>query len=249
MAGHSQFKNIMHRKGRQDALRSKIFSKLSREITVAAKTSGQDPLENPRLRLAIQNAKAQSMPKENIERAIKKAASTDMENFINMRYEGYGPGGIAIIIEALTDNRNRTASSVRSIFTKANSSLGETGSVSFFFDQLGEIIYPSTIGDIDKAMEAAINADANEVISENKEYIFYCDFENIGKTSKKLEEDLGEGKSIKAIWKPKSLMRISNEETAVSIIKMIDNLEEDDDVQSVYYNLDIPDEIMRNISF
>ena len=166
MAGHSQFKNIMHRKGRQDAVRSKMFSKLAREITVAAKMGMPDPAMNPRLRLAIQNAKAQSMPKDNIERAIKKASGGDAENYDEVRYEGYGPGGVAVIVEALTDNRNRSASNIRAAFTKAGGSLGETGSVSFMFDRVGEIIYPADKGDADTVMEAAIEAGAEDVQSD-----------------------------------------------------------------------------------
>ncbi|CAL9915707.1 putative transcriptional regulatory protein Smed_2641 [Candidatus Liberibacter solanacearum] len=247
MAGHSQFKNIMHRKERKDAMRSKIFSKLSREITVSAKLSGPNPLENPRLRLAIQNAKSQSMPKENIERAIKKAGNNDLNNYTNIRYEGYGPEGIAIIIETLTDNRNRTASNIRAIFTKANGSLGAIGSTTRFFEQIGEIIYHSTVGDPDTAMEAAIEAGANEFLDEDKEYIFYCDFSNVGQISKQLEQKFGEAKSIKIIWKPLNLIQISDENKAKSIIKMIDNFENDEDVQDVYSNLDIPDDIMKNI--
>ncbi|MEG8098751.1 YebC/PmpR family DNA-binding transcriptional regulator [Candidatus Liberibacter brunswickensis] len=241
MAGHSQFKNIMHRKEHKDSLKSKMFSKLSREITVSAKISGQNPLENPRLRLAIQNAKNQSMPKENIERAIKKAGTDDLGNYINIRYEGYAPEGVAIIIEALTDNRNRTASSIRSIFTKANGSLGSTGSATPFFEQIGEIIYPSAIGDYNVAMEAAIEANASEVLQEDQEYIFYCDFNDIGLTPNKLEEKIGEANSIKVIWKPLNFIKVSNEDKVKSIIKMIENLEDDDDVQSVYSNLKILD--------
>ncbi|OMH86992.1 transcriptional regulator [Candidatus Liberibacter asiaticus] len=244
MAGHSQFKNIMHRKERKDALKSKIFSKLSREITESAKLSGQNPLENPRLRLAIQNAKNQSMPKENIERTIKKAGNDDLGNYTNIRYEGYGPEGVAIIIEALTDNRNRTASSIRSIFTKANGSLGSTGSTTRFFEQIGEIIYHSNIGDSNLAMEVAIESDAFEVLFEDQEYIFYCDFNNVGLTSKKLEEKIGEAQSIKVIWKPLNYIRLSNADKVKSIIKMIENLEDDDDVQSVYSNLEIADDII-----
>ncbi|MBL0848944.1 MAG: YebC/PmpR family DNA-binding transcriptional regulator [Candidatus Liberibacter ctenarytainae] len=249
MAGHSQFKNIMHRKERKDSLRSKIFSKLSREITVSTKLSGQDPSENPRLRMAIQNAKNQSMPKENIERAIKKASSQDLANYTNIRYEGYGPAGIALIVETLTDNRNRTASNIRSIFTKANGSLGAAGSTTHFFEQLGEILYDATIGDSNRAIEAAVDADAEEVLTKNKEYIFYCAFENIGQTSHQLEKMIGEARSIKAIWKPKSLIQISDQNIALSIIKMIDTLEEDDDVQNVYANCDISDEIIESIHF
>src|SRR5690554_5859516 len=187
MAGHSQFKNIMHRKGRQDAARSKIFSKLAREITVAAKSGLPDPAMNPRLRLAINNAKAQSMPKDNIERAVKKASGGDSENYEEVRYEGYGPGGVAVIVEALTDNRNRTASSVRSTFSKAGGSLGETGSVAFMFDRVGEIYYPASVGDADKVMEAAIEAGADDVESNEDGHTIYCAFEDIGDVSTALE--------------------------------------------------------------
>src|SRR3954470_16263127 len=200
MAGHSQFKNIMHRKGRQDSVRSKMFSKLAREITVAAKAGLPDPTMNARLRLAIQNAKAQSMPKDNIDRAIKKASGADGENYDQVRYEGYGPGGIAIIVEALTDNRNRTASNVRAIFTKAGGALGETGSVSFSFDHVGEISYPLSAGDADKVMEAAIEAGADDVQTDDDGHWIYCAFESMGEVSKALESILGEASTVKAIW-------------------------------------------------
>jgi YebC/PmpR family DNA-binding regulatory protein len=180
MAGHSQFKNIMHRKGKQDGIRSKMFSKLAREITVAAKAGLPDPAMNAALRLAIQNAKAQSMPKDNIDRAIKKASGADAENYDQVRYEGYGPGGIAVIVEALTDNRNRTASNVRAIFTKAGGALGETGSVSFSFDHVGEIVYPLSAGDGDKVMEAAIEAGADDVQTDDEGHYIYCAIESIG---------------------------------------------------------------------
>ncbi len=189
MAGHSQFKNIMHRKGRQDAVRSKMFSKLAREITVAAKAGLPDPMMNARLRLAIQNAKAQSMPKDNIDRAIKKAAGADGENYDEVRYEGYGPGGTAIIVEALTDNRNRTASNVRSIFTKAGGALGETGSVSFSFDHVGEITYKLSAGDADTVMEAAIEAGADDVETDEEGHYITCAFESLGEVAKALEGD------------------------------------------------------------
>src|SRR6185312_600434 len=187
MAGHSQFKNIMHRKGRQDAVRSKMFSKLAREITVAAKAGLPDPTMNARLRLAIQSAKAQSMPKDNIDRAIKKAAGNDGENYDEVRYEGYGPGGTAIIVEALTDNRNRTASNARSIFTKAGGALGETGSVSFSFDHVGEITYKLSAGDADKVMEAAIEAGADDVETDEEGHYITCAFESLGEVAKALE--------------------------------------------------------------
>jgi YebC/PmpR family DNA-binding regulatory protein len=247
MAGHSQFKNIMHRKGRQDAIRSKLFSKLAREITVAAKTGLPDPSMNAALRLAIQNAKAQSMPKDNIDRAIKKASGADAETYDQVRYEGYGPGGIAVIVEALTDNRNRTASNVRSIFTKAGGALGETGSVSFSFDHVGEIVYPLSAGDGDKVMEAAIEAGADDVQTEEDGHYIYCAFESIGEVSKALEGLLGEASTVKAIWKPQNSVPV-DEERAQSLMKMTDSLEDDDDVQNVYTNMDIPEDVMAKLS-
>ncbi|MGV0819731.1 YebC/PmpR family DNA-binding transcriptional regulator [Martelella sp. FOR1707] len=247
MAGHSQFKNIMHRKGRQDAVRSKMFSKLAREITVAAKMGTPDPDMNPRLRLAIQNAKAQSMPKDNIERAVKKAAGGDAENYDEVRYEGYGPGGVAVIVEALSDNRNRTASNVRSIFTKAGGALGETGSVAFSFDHVGEIVYKPEAGDADAIMEAAIEAGAEDVVSDEDGHTIYCAFEDINEVSSALEKALGEAESVKAIWKPQNTIPV-DEERATSLMKLIDNLEDDDDVQNVYSNFEVDDEVMAKLS-
>ena len=247
MAGHSQFKNIMHRKGKQDSVRSKMFSKLAREITVAAKTGMPDPNMNPRLRLAIQNAKAQSMPKDNIERAIKKAAGNDGENYDEVRYEGYGPGGVAVIVEALTDNRNRTASNVRSIFTKAGGALGETGSVSFSFDRVGEITYKFAVGNADKVMEAAIEAGAEDVETDEEGHTIYCGFEDIGEVSKALEATLGEAETVKAVWKPQNSIPV-DEEKAESLMKLIGNLEDDDDVQNVYSNFEVSDEVMAKLS-
>ncbi|PZM07638.1 YebC/PmpR family DNA-binding transcriptional regulator [Rhizobium tubonense] len=248
MAGHSQFKNIMHRKGRQDSVRSKMFSKLAREITVAAKAGLPDPDMNARLRLAIQNAKAQSMPKDNIDRAIKKAAGTDGENYDEVRYEGYGPGGTAIIVEALTDNRNRTASNVRSTFTKAGGALGETGSVSFSFDHVGEITYKASVGDADKVMEAAIEAGADDVESDEEEgHIIICGFEVLGEVAKALEGTLGPAETVKIIWKAQNTIPV-DEEKAQSLMKLIDTLEDDDDVQNVYSNFEVSDEIMEKLS-
>ncbi|NVP55633.1 YebC/PmpR family DNA-binding transcriptional regulator [Mycoplana rhizolycopersici] len=247
MAGHSQFKNIMHRKGRQDAVRSKMFSKLAREITVAAKAGMPDPTMNPRLRLAIQNAKAQSMPKDNIERAIKKASGGDAENYEEVRYEGYGPAGVAVIVEALTDNRNRTASSVRSTFTKAGGALGETGSVSFSFDRVGEITYKLSAGDADTVMEAAIEAGADDVETDDEVHTIYCAFESIGEVSKALEATLGEAETVKAIWKAQNTVPV-DEEKAQSLMKLIDTLEDDDDVQNVYSNFEVSDEVMAKLS-
>ena len=247
MAGHSQFKNIMHRKGRQDAVRSKMFSKLAREITVAAKAGLPDPTMNARLRLAIQNAKAQSMPKDNIDRAIKKAAGSDGENYEQIRYEGYGPGGTAVIVEALTDNRNRTASNVRSIFTKAGGALGETGSVSFSFDHVGEITYKASVGDADKVMEAAIEAGAEDVVSDEDGHTIYCGFEDMNEVSKALEGVLGEAETVKAIWKAQTPIEV-DEDRALSIMKLIETLEDDDDVQAVYSNFEVSDEVMAKLS-
>ncbi len=247
MAGHSQFKNIMHRKGRQDAVRSKMFSKLAREITVAAKTGLPDPTMNAALRLAVQNAKAQSMPKDNIERAIKKASGADAETYDAIRYEGYGPGGVAVIVETLTDNRNRTASSVRSTFSKAGGALGETGSVSFSFDHVGEITYKLSVGDADKVMEAAIEAGAEDVVTDEDGHTIYCGFEDINEVSKALETVLGEAESVKAIWKPQNTIEV-DEEKAQSLMKLIDTLEDDDDVQNVYSNFEVSDEVMAKLS-
>jgi YebC/PmpR family DNA-binding regulatory protein len=247
MAGHSQFKNIMHRKGRQDAVRSKMFSKLAREITVAARQGLPDPAMNPRLRLAIQNARAQSMPKDNIERAIKKASGGDAENYEEVRYEGYGPGGVAVIVEALTDNRNRTASNVRSAFTKSGGVLGETGSVSFMFSRVGEIVYKADAGDVDTVMEAAIEAGAEDVQSDTNGHVITCMFEDIGEVSKMLEGTLGEAESIKTVWKPATLIPL-DEEKAQSVLRLIGVLDDDDDVQNVYANFEVSDEVMAKLS-
>jgi YebC/PmpR family DNA-binding regulatory protein len=247
MAGHSQFKNIMHRKGKQDSVRSKMFSKLAREITVAAKSGLPDPSMNASLRLAIQNAKAQSMPKDNIDRAVKKASGTDGENYEEVRYEGYGPGGVAVIVVALTDNRNRTASNVRSTFTKAGGALGETGSVSFSFDRVGEISYKLAVGDADKVMEAAIEAGAEDVTTDEDGHAIICAFEDIGEVSKALESWLGEAETVKIIWKPQNTIPV-DEDRAISLMKLIDILEDDDDVQSVFSNFEVSDEVMAKLS-
>ncbi|EJF91752.1 YebC/PmpR family DNA-binding transcriptional regulator [Bartonella tamiae] len=247
MAGHSQFKNIMHRKGRQDAMRSKMFSKLAREITVAAKQGAPDPAMNPRLRLAVQNAKSQSMPKDNIERAIKKASGGDAENYDEVRYEGYGPAGVAVIVEALTDNRNRTASNVRAAFTKSGGALGETGSVGFMFNRVGEIIYKVDAGDNDTVMEAAIEAGAEDVQSDEEGHVIICAFEDIGEVSKALETALGEAESIKTVWKPTTGAAV-DEEKAQSVLRLISTLEDDDDVQNVYANFEVSDEVLAKLS-
>jgi YebC/PmpR family DNA-binding regulatory protein len=247
MAGHSQFKNIMHRKGRQDAVKAKMFSKLAREITVAAKMGTPDPDMNPRLRLAVLAAKAQSMPKDNIQRAINKAAGGDAENYDEVRYEGYGPGGVAVIVEALTDNRNRTASNVRAAFTKAGGALGETNSVSFMWDRVGEIVYAASAGDAEKVMDAAIEAGADDVQSDEEGHTILCAFGNIGEVSSALEAALGEAESVKTIWKPQNNVPV-DEDRAQSLLKLVAVLDDDDDVQNVYANFEVDDETMAKLS-
>jgi YebC/PmpR family DNA-binding regulatory protein len=247
MAGHSQFKNIMHRKGAQDAKRSKLFSKLSREITVAAKMGLPDPEMNPRLRLAIQAARAQSMPKDNIERAIKKAQGSDEANYEAVRYEGYGPGGVAVLVEALTDNRNRTAGVVRAAFSKFGGALGETGSVSFMFDRVGEIEYPAKAADAETMLEAAIDAGADDVVSDPERHVVTCAFESVAEVSGALAERLGEPSSVSIVWRPQTSTAV-DEEKAASLMKLIDVLEDDDDVQNVFANYDISDEVAEKLA-
>ncbi|MCA3556601.1 YebC/PmpR family DNA-binding transcriptional regulator [Aestuariivirga sp.] len=246
MAGHSQFKNIMHRKGKQDAVRAKIFSKLSREITVAARAGLPDPDANARLRLAIQNARAESMPKDNIERAIKKAAGGDAENYDNVRYEGYGPGGVAVIVEALTGNRNRTASNVRSLFAKFGGNLGESGSVAFMFARVGEIVYPAAKASGDAMLEASIDAGADDVVSDEQGHTVTCAFESMGEVSSALARKFGEAASVRIVWKPQTMAPV-DQEKAESLMKLVDALDEDDDVQTVFSNADIPDEVMAKL--
>ena len=247
MAGHSQFKNIMHRKGRQDAARSKLFSRLSKEITVAAKMGDADPDTNARLRLAVQNAKQQSMPKDNIERAITKAVGGEGEDYEEIRYEGYGPGGVAVIVEAMTDNRNRTASTIRSSFTKNGGALGETGSVAFMFDRVGEIIYPAGAGDADTVLEAAIEAGAEDVVSDDDGHVITTAFEDLGDVAKALEDVLGEAGSVRPIWRPQNATPV-DEDKAGTLMKLIDSLEDDDDVQNVYSNFEIDDAVLERLT-
>ena len=247
MAGHSQFKNIMHRKGRQDAQRSKLFSKLAKEITVAAKMGMPDPNMNPRLRLAVNEAKANSMPKDNIERAIKKALGGEGENYEEVRYEGYGPGGVAVIVETLTDNRNRTGGAVRSYFTKSGGALGETGSVGFMFNHVGEIVYPVAAGSEDAILEAAIEAGAEDAASDAERHVITCAFEDLNEVSKALEGVLGEAESAKAVWRAATTPAL-DEEKAQSMLKLIAALEDDDDVQNVYSNFEVSDEIMARLT-
>jgi len=246
MAGHSHAKNIMFRKGKSDAARSKVFSKLAREITVAAKLGTPDPSMNARLRLAVTNARAQSMPRENIERAIKKAIGSDGENYEAIRYEGYGPGGIALIIETLTDNRNRTASNVRSTLSKNGGALGETNSVGFMFDHVGEISYPATVGSADKVMEAAIEAGADDVESDDEGHWIYTSFEGMSEVTAALEKSLGEADSVKSIWRPQNNVAVDAEKGA-ALMRVIGLLEDDDDVQNVYSNFEMSEEDMAKL--
>jgi len=246
MAGHSKFKNIMHRKGRADAARSKLFSKLSRDITVAAKSGLPDPAMNPRLRLAVNNAKAESVPKDVIERAIKKGQGGDAESYDEIRYEGFGPGGVGVIVEALTDNRNRAAANVRSIFSKAGGALGETGSVSFMFDRMGQITYPASAGSEDAIMEAAIEAGAEDVESDEDSHVIWTAFEDLSAVSDALATGLGDAKSTAIVWRPKSLTPVEGDQAA-GVMKLIETLEDDDDVQNVFANFDISDEELAKL--
>ena len=246
MAGHSKWANIQHRKGRQDAARSKLFSKLSKEITVAAKMGDPDPEKNPRLRLAVKEAKSVSVPKDVIERAIKKSQAGDGENYDEIRYEGYGPSGVAIIVEAMTDNKNRTASNVRSTFSKNGGNLGETGSVGFLFDRKGEITYPAAVGDADTVMMASIEAGAEDVESTEDGHTIYTDGSDLNDVSNALEAELGESQSTKLIWKPQTTTELDLE-GAQKLMKLMDALEDDDDVQSVTANFEISDEIMEQL--
>jgi YebC/PmpR family DNA-binding regulatory protein len=247
MAGHSQFKNIMHRKGRQDKIRSKIFGKLAREITVASKAGGPDPAMNARLRLAIQLARAENMPRDNIERAVKKASGSDGEAFESMRYEGYAAGGIAVIAETLTDNRNRTGGAVRSLFTKHGGNLGATGSVSHMFNHVGEIVYKLAVGSVDAVLEAAIEAGADDCVSDDSGHTVVCAFDSLGTVAAALEAKLGEATTTKVIWKP-NLSTHVDEEGANSVMKLINALEEDDDVQTVFSNFEVDEATLARLT-
>ncbi len=243
MAGHSKWANIQHRKGRQDKLRSKLFSKLAKEITVAAKMGDPDPDKNPRLRLAVKEAKSSSVPKDVIDRAIKKSQGGDAENYDEIRYEGYGPNGVAVIVEAMTDNRNRTASTVRSTFSKNGGNLGETGSVAFMFDRKGEVVYPASVADADTVMMAAIEAGAEDVQSDEENHVIYCADTDLNDVSNALEAELGESESTKLIWKPNMTTEVDADGLA-KLMKLLDTLEEDDDVQRVTTNFEASDEVM-----
>jgi YebC/PmpR family DNA-binding regulatory protein len=242
VAGHSKWANIQHRKGKQDAVRSKMFSKLAKEITVSAKMGDPDPDKNPRLRLAVKAAKAASMPKDVIERAIKKSLGGDAADYTEIRYEGYGPNGIAIIVETMTDNINRTASNVRSYFTKFGGNLGTTGSVSFMFDRVGEITYPAEAGDADTVMMAALEAGADDVESDAEGHWVYCRVEALSEVSDALEGALGESTESKLVWRPQNRTNVDLD-TAQKLMRLIEVLEEDDDVQTVTANFDVPEEV------
>jgi YebC/PmpR family DNA-binding regulatory protein len=247
MAGHSKFKNIQFRKGAQDKKRSKLFSKFAREITAAARMGMPDPAMNARLRGAIQTARTQNMPKDNIERAIKKSEEAGGANYEDMRYEGFGAGGVGVIVEALTDNRNRTASEVRSIFTKFGGNLGESGSVSFMFDRLGAIEFPAEKASPDAMIEAAIEAGADDVESSEEGHVLYCDPEALHQVAKALEARFGEPRSARILWRPKSGVPV-DEEAGQKLLRMIDALEDSDDVQDVYANFEIADELLERLS-
>jgi YebC/PmpR family DNA-binding regulatory protein len=247
MAGHSQFKNIMHRKGRQDAVKSKLFGKLAREITVSAKIGLPDPDMNPRLRAAIIAARAENMPKDNIERAIKKATGGDAENYEEIRYEGYGPGGVAVIVEVLTDNRNRTASEVRAAFTKSGGNLAETGAVSFMFDRVGVIEYAARAASPDAMFEAALEAGADDVVLSEGGHEIYAAADQYGSVAKSLEAKFGEPRKAALVWRPQNTVAVGDEQ-GEKLLKLIENLNEHDDVQNVYANFEVSDALMQRLS-
>ncbi|MCP5368021.1 MAG: YebC/PmpR family DNA-binding transcriptional regulator [Hyphomicrobiales bacterium] len=247
MAGHSKFKNIMHRKGAQDAKRAKVFAKLALQITVAART-GSEPDMNPRLRAAIGAARAQNMPADRIKKAIQKAeGGTDGDNYEEIRYEGYGPGGVAVIVEALTDNRNRTAAEVRAAFSKHGGNLGETGSVGFMFDRVGSIVYPAEAADAEDMFEAALEAGAQDVDSEGDTHEITCDPDDFNTVRDTLVDRFGEPEDANLIWKPQNTIEI-DEDAAQTLFKLLDVLEDSDDVQRVAANFDVSDEIMERLS-
>ena len=246
MAGHSKFKNIMHRKGAQDKKRSAMFSKLSREITVAAKMGTPDPDMNPRLRAAVLAAKAQSMPKDNIQRAIDKSSAGEGDNYEELRYEGFGPGGVSLIVEALTDNRNRTATNVRTAFSKNGGNLAASGAVSHGFERKGMIEYPAGAGDEDKVLEAAIEAGADDVESDADGHTIWTDMEALHEVAKALEGSLGEAESVKLGWKPNLTVEVV-EGDAQTLFKLVDMLEDDDDVQTVWGNYEVSDAVMEKL--
>ena len=247
MAGHSQFKNIMHRKGRVDAVRSKVFSKLAREITVAAKMGMPDPNFNPRLRAAIIAARAENMPKDNIERAVKKSQAAEGETYEEIRYEGYGPGGAAIIVEAMTDNRNRTASDVRSVFTKSGGNLAETGAVAFMFDRVGVVEFDPKVADADTMLEAAIEAGGDDVETDESGHTVYCQQGDLAEVGKALEERFGEPRKSALVWRPQTPVAV-DDETGEKLLRMMELLEDQDDVQNVYGNFELSEALVARMA-
>jgi YebC/PmpR family DNA-binding regulatory protein len=246
MAGHSKYKNIMYRKGAQDKKRSAMFSKLSREITVAAKMGAPDPDMNARLRAAVNAAKAQSMPKDNIQRSIDKASVADSENYEDIRYEGFGPGGVSLVVEALTDNRNRTATNVRTAFSKNGGNLGASGSVTHGFARLGLIEYPASAGDADKVFEAAIDAGGEDVESDEDGHQIWTTVDDLHDVARALEAALGEAENVKLAWRPQTMVDV-DEGDAVLLIRLVETLEEDDDVQTVWGNYEMSDEVLEKL--
>jgi YebC/PmpR family DNA-binding regulatory protein len=246
MAGHSQFKNIMHRKGRQDKVKSKLFGKLAREITVSAKLGLPDPAMNPRLRAAVIAARVENMPKDNIDRAIKKAIGGDAENYDEIRYEGYGPGGVAVVVEVLTDNRNRTAGEVRAAFTKSGGNLAETGAVSFMFDHVGVVEYDAAVASADAMLEAAIEAGAEDVISGENGHEVYTAQDSLREVAKALEAKFGEPRKAALVWKPQNTIAI-NDEQGEKLLRLIETLNEHDDVQNVYAHFEVSDALMAKL--
>jgi YebC/PmpR family DNA-binding regulatory protein len=247
MAGHSKFKNIMHRKGAQDKKRSALFSKLSREITVAAKMGLPDPAMNARLRAAIIAARAGGMPKDNIDRSIKKAEGGDGDNYEEVRYEGFGPGGVSLIIETLTDNRNRTATNVRTAISKNGGNLGAGGAVSHAFDRLGLIEYPAAAGDAEKVFEAALEAGAEDVSSSEDGHEIWTAIDSLHEVAKALEKVLGDPEGVKLAWRPQTMVTVDSEGDAATLMKLIDALDDDDDVQQVWGKYDVPDAVMERL--
>ena len=246
MAGHSKFKNIMHRKGAQDKKRAKIFGRLIKELTVAARGS-TDPDSNPRLRTALAAARAANMPKDNIERVLKRAEGGEGENYDEIRYEGYGPGGTALIVETMTDNRNRTASEVRAAFNKYGGSLGETGSVSFMFDRVGQVIYPADAADSDTMFEAALEAGADNVESDDSGHEVTCAPDDFNAVREALEAVFGAPEESGLVWKPQNLIPV-DEAQAANLLKLLDVLDDNDDVQTVSSNFDISEDIIANLA-
>jgi YebC/PmpR family DNA-binding regulatory protein len=247
MAGHSQFKNIMHRKGRQDKVRSKLFGKLAREITVSAKIGMPDPAFNPRLRAAIMAARAENMPKDNIDRAVKKASGNDAESYDEIRYEGYGPGGVAVIVEALTDNHNRTAGEVRATFTKNGGNLATTGAVSFMFNHVGSVEYDAKVASADAMLDAAIDAGAEDVTSTDDGHQIFTTPETLRDVAKALEAKFGEPRKSALVWKPQNTVAL-DDETAEKMLRLIDLLDDNEDVQNVYANFEVSDALVAKMS-